>query len=237
MNEPPAAIVTGAGSGIGRQTAIQLAQKGWRLMLVSRTEPALKETQAACRDAAGPQTQTHPADITHPAAAAEIVQQALHHFARIDALANVAGYAPLQPIEHTTPQIAQACVDTNLTAVINLTAAAWPTMTSQHAGVIVNVSSVASFDPFPGLAAYAAAKVGVNMFTQCTAREGQPHNIKAVALAPGAVETPMLRAILDESTFPKEKTLDPDDVAERIVAYITGELDFTPGQTVLIPNP
>ena len=86
---------------------------------------------------------------------------------------------------------------------------------------MVNVSSMASIDPFPGFATYAAAKIGV----------------KAVAVAPGAVETPMLRSMFNEQMIPKDKALSPEQVAKIITDCITGERAFTSGETIAVPSP
>jgi len=131
-------------------------------------------------------------------------------------------------------------IDTNLTSVVHLTAAVWPHLrkSDEHAGgVIVNVSSMASFDPFPGFALYAAAKIGVNMFTLCTGREGAEHGIRAVCIAPGAVETSMLRGLFDESVIPPDKALSPDAVAACIADCITGRRDYESGETIEFASP
>ena len=151
-------------------------------------------------------------------------------------LANIAGDAPYMPVGDYDPQIVQRCIDTNLTAAINLVSAAWPTLKSQGGGVIVNVSSIASVDPFPFFSVYAAAKAGLNMFTRCAASEGAEYGIETVAIAPGAVETPMLRGIFDELAIPADKTLQPIEVARLIVDCITGQRAFEPGETIILPS-
>ena len=110
-------------------------------------------------------------------------------------------------------------------------------MLRQGDGVIVNVSSIASVDPFPGFSVYAAAKVAVNMYTKCAAEEGKKIGVKVGAIAPGAVETPMLRQIFNEKMLPQEKTLDPYEVAEAIADCITGKRNYTPGETIMMPSP
>ena len=236
--ERKVAVVTGAGSGIGRETSLQLAQAGYHLMLVSRSRDKLETTaRLAAKDAAtGVDVDVRPTDLCNAQHARNVATQTLKRFGRLDAVANVAGYAPLVPIKHVTADMWQKVVDTNLSSVVNLTAAAWP-MLKQRGGIVVNVSSMASVDPFPGLAIYAAAKAGLNMLTRSTAQEGQEEGIRAVAVAPGAVETPMLRSLFDESAIGKHQTLDPKAVAKVIVDCITGDRSFEPGQTILLPSP
>jgi len=233
MSEQKTAIVTGAGSGVGRATAIQLAERGYRVALVARTEEKLKETQSRIGDAAI----VLPADLTDAQACHKVVSDTVEQLGQLDVLVNVAGSAPLQPIERITPDIWQQCVDINLSAVVHLTAAAFPVFRKQKSGFIANVSSMASIDPFPGFNIYAAAKVGVNLFTKATADEGQKRGINAVAIAPGAIETQMLRDNFKEKLIPKDKTLSPEQVATVLVECICGEREFEPGETLALPSP
>lgn len=235
MSEHRSAIVTGAGSGIGRATALLLAEAGYRVTLVGRTREKLQQTAAQFSDEDA--AVVWPADLTHPQASATIVRQTLTHFGRIDAIAHIAGDAPLLPIEQLTPEIVQRCLGTNLAAAAYLAAAAWPVFKQQHDGVIVNVSSMASLDPYPGFALYAAAKLGVNMFTRCLAQEGEAIGLRAVTIAPGAVETPMLRALFDETRIPPRCTLSPAEVARVIVQCITGQRTFAPGELIVMNSP
>lgn len=237
------AIITGAGSGIGLEVARQLAcEDSFAVVLVGRTGAKLNATRDAivARSVDTDLILTITGDITEPSFCRSVIAQTIATFGRLDALANIAGAAPLQPIEETTDAIWRNVIDTNLTSVVHLTAAAWPHLKAQSVAdgsVIANVSSLASIDPFPGFALYASAKVGVNMFTLCTGREGVEHNIRAVCIAPGAVETPMLRGLFDESMITQDQTLPPESVAEIIADCITGRHDFEPGETIPLPSP
>lgn len=239
MSEPKTAIITGAGSGIGRDTAVLLAEAGYHVTLVARTESALHETAHMIHEEFDGRWDALvvPTDLTDPDAIRAMVDQTLERFGRIDALANVAGSAPLGPIHEIDHDAWRACVDTNLTSVVLTTAAVWPIFQQQKQGVIVNVSSMSSIDPFPGFAMYAAAKIGVNMFTLCTAREGKRYGVRAVAVAPGAVETAMLRQNFNEKVIPGDKTLDPAIVAGVIRDCIVGDRDFKPGETIVLESP
>jgi NAD(P)-dependent dehydrogenase (short-subunit alcohol dehydrogenase family) len=239
MTTRKAAIVTGAGGGIGRQVSIQLAARGYYLTLVSRSQDKLDQTAQLALEAApeGVSCAVAVCDLRDTQAVKSLPTQALERFGRLDAIANIAGDAPMMPIEQITPDEWKYCIDVNLSCIVHLTAAAWPVFTSLGGGVIVNVSSMAAFDPFPGLAIYAAAKAGLNMFTHCTAQEGQAIGLRAVAIAPGAVETPMLRKLVNEQALPRDKTLDPADVARLIVGCITGDHPFESGETIKMPSP
>tara|TARA_Y100000589_G_C27076953_1_gene597918 strand:+ start:251 stop:1030 length:780 start_codon:yes stop_codon:yes gene_type:complete len=227
------AIVTGAGSGIGRSLANQLSQLGYHVVLVGRTEETLEQTSQLLE---GPFS-IHVADIADAAACRELVAKVSEKLGRIDVLANVAGFAPSLQIEQVTAELWQQTIDTNLSSVVNLTAACWPVFEKQKSGFVGNISSMASIDPFPGFSIYAAAKAGVNLFTLVTGREGAPIGVRAMAVAPGAVETAMLRNLFDESMIPAEATLSPDDVAKVIVDCLENKRSFEPGQTLELPSP
>ena len=232
------AIVTGATSGVGRQVAVQLARSGYQVVLAARRATELNQTVQLVHEA-NPDAAclAQAADVCEPAACHRVVQSAEAKFGSIDALANVAGYALLSSIDQITDNVWRTIVDTNLTAAIHLTAAVWPLFKRQRSGCLVNVSSMASIDPFAGFAMYAAAKAGLNMFTRCAAQEGEAFGVKVVCLAPGAIETPMLRSLFDEKTIRPARTLDPADVAAKICQYITGQQTFVSGATIPMPSP
>jgi NAD(P)-dependent dehydrogenase (short-subunit alcohol dehydrogenase family) len=96
----------------------------------------------------------------------------------------------------------------------------------------VNVSSIATVDPFPGFFAYAASKAALNLMTASAAKEGANVGIRAFAVAPGAVETPMLRASFDAKAVPPEACLEPESVARVIVACATGLRDADSGRVI-----
>ncbi len=228
MNDP-VAIITGAGRGIGNATAIELNRRGFAVVLVSRSEPELAQTAKACRTAL-----VVCADVTVQADVDRIVAESLGKFGRIDALVNNAGYAPMLSVEATSPDEFRKVLEVNLTAAFTLSRKCWPTFVKQSAGVIVNVSSMAAKDPLRGFAAYGAAKAGLNILGLTMAREGAPHGIRVHTIAPGSVETKMFRALVDEKTWPREKTLAPADVAAMIAGCVTGELKYTSGEVIYI---
>ncbi len=233
------AIVTGAGSGVGRDTAMLLAEAGYAVVLVGRTESRLRDAidliKAEVPD--GPPLLALPTDLTDPAAVNALVEQTVAQLGRLDALANVAGSAPLQPIERIEDDQLDACLATNLKSVIYTTRAAWKPFKEQKSGVIVNVSSMASIDPFRGFNMYAAAKAGVNLFTKATADEGARINLRAYAVAPGAIETQMLRDNFSTKAIPEANALDPIIVAGLIRDLITGKRDAVNGSTLPLPSP
>jgi NAD(P)-dependent dehydrogenase (short-subunit alcohol dehydrogenase family) len=233
MEQQPAAIVTGAGRGIGRATAVELARRGYRLMLVARSAEQLAETaQLANNDSA--MAIAMAADVRRPEQVEQLVTHAVKAFGRIDAIVHCAGFAPVRTLEQTSLDEWRAAIDTNLSAAFYLARAAWPVMKRQGSGVLVNVSSLASRDPFPGLGAYGAAKAGLNILDLVLAREGAAIGVRVHTIAPGAVETVMLRQLLTKEQFPTEKTMDPAEVAQVIAQCVVGDLRYTSGEVIYL---
>lgn len=228
--DQPAAIITGAGRGIGRAAAIQLGEVGYRLLLVARTRAELNETDRLCGGGHGIEV----ADVSDPDKAAGVIKAALDHFGRIDAVVHCAGAAPNISIRDMSVARWREAIDVNLSALFYLCHFAWPTFERQGAGVVVNISSMAARDPFPGFAAYGAAKAGTNLFGIVAGREGQPVGVRFHTIAPGAVETKMLRQLFSPQQLATENTLDPADVARVIVQCVVGDLRYSSGEVIYL---
>jgi 3-oxoacyl-[acyl-carrier protein] reductase len=225
----PVAITTGAGRGIGRATAIELAKGGYQLALVSRTTSELNETAALAGNGL-----VIEADISEPASSAMIVKQTMERFGRVDAVVHCAGFAPAQSIAEMSTAEWRAVIDTNLSAAFFLCQAVWTIFEKQGGGVIVNISSAAARDPFPGFTAYGAAKAGINLLGLSAAREGASAGIRVHTIAPGAVETKMLRGLFTKEQYPEEKALDPRDVAQVVVQCVRGDLRYASGEVIYL---
>ncbi len=228
----PVAIITGGGSGIGLAIATRLAGEGWNIVLAGRN--AEKLTRAAeTLDGRAVTVQTH---VERPADASRMIDRAIDHFSRLDALVNNAGCAPLVAIGETTPEQIQQCYAVNAMGPAYAIARAWPHFVRQKSGCVVNISTMGTNDPFPGFFAYAASKAPCNVMAKSCASEGAEHNIRAFAVAPGAVETEMLRSIFDEKTIPSTSTMPPDRVAEVVCDCILGKRDDDNGKTIFMPG-
>ncbi len=237
--EQPVAIITGAGRGIGRATAVHLAALGYRLTIASRSEAELRETASAALtegvgNAAASAPYPFPTNVAQFDEVERLVQGTLSRFGRLDAIVNCAGLAPVRPIAEMSVAEWHTTLDTNLSSAFYLCKAAWPTFERQRSGVVVNVSSAAARDPFPGFAAYAAAKAGLNLFGLSAAREGQKIGVTVHTVAPSAVETGMFREIMSAEQYPTEMTLSPDDVARVIAQCVRGELRHASGEVIYV---
>ncbi|MEO1008258.1 MAG: SDR family oxidoreductase [Planctomycetota bacterium] len=226
-----AAVITGGSEGIGLETARMLVAKGWRVLIVGRTRSKLD----AAMDELGEDARACQADVGSPDAPREIMQCVLGEFGRLDALINNAGYAPLTPLADTTMQEIDESFAVNAVGPAKLVLEAWPLLTESAqdgGGRVVSVSTMATRDPFAGFYAYGAAKGAIDVLTKSIAKEGKRQKVRAFAVAPGAVETGMLRANFDEKAVPPSAALDPGVVAEVIVACACGERDGDNGTSI-----
>lgn len=230
-----AAIVTGAGSGVGRATAIALAGAGHRILLVSRTESALEETRQLTLEL-HPDVDiiVAPADVSKATAANEIVQKAIDAWGRIDVLVNAAGGASLSAISEHDDSAFEESFAVNAIGPARLVIACWPHWVQQKAGCLVNVSSMSSIDPFPGFLAYGMGKSAMDGITRSACNEGRDLGIRAFTLNLGAVETPMLRGLFGTDMVPEEACLQPSEVAERIIDCVQGRMDEKMGEQIIL---
>jgi NAD(P)-dependent dehydrogenase (short-subunit alcohol dehydrogenase family) len=207
-----------------------MARRGYRLVLVSRTESELAKTA----ELAETETLLAPADVSDPLQVAAVVEMALRRFGGVRVLVNNAGMAPVRSVEAMSIDEWHATIDTNLSSIFYFCKTLWPHWQAAAGGVVVNVSSAAARDPFPGFAAYGAAKAGVNLLSLSLAREGAAIGVRVHTVAPSATETQMFRAIATPEQYPREKTMEPSDVARVIAQCADGDLKYTSGEVIYL---
>jgi 3-oxoacyl-[acyl-carrier protein] reductase len=225
------ALVTGAGRGIGRAICLRLAGDGLAVVGLARNDRELRETQRLVTEADG-ECLTIPTDVSDPEQVDRAVTAAVDKFQRIDVLVNNAGVGPLGKVPEMPLDVFQRCIQVNINAVFYMCQDVMPIMTSQGGGTIINISSVASFDPFPGFAAYGGSKAWVNVFTKALAAEAAADGIRAFAVAPGAVDTQMLRGALPD--FPADQTLAPQDVADVVALLLDPRCRHASGEVITV---
>jgi len=219
------AVVTGAGSGIGRAVALALAEVGFTLVLAGRKLPAL---ESVAREA-GAGAISVPTDVADRGSVDALFARVAQEFGRLDLLFNNAGTgSPPAPLEDVTFEQWKSVIDTNLTGAFLCTQAAFRLMKAQNprGGRIINNGSISATTPRPRMVAYTASKHAISGLTKTTALEGREHDIACGQIDIGntatALATPMAHGTLqaDMSVKP-EPTFDVKYVADAVV-YMAG---------------
>lgn len=178
------ALVTGASSGIGERIALQLAERGWDLVLVARRGDELARVAAAA-SASGATSQTIVADLATPAGVALIEARIADSAAPLELVVNNAGYGRFGKITELDAEGESNEIAVNVNALMRLSRAALISMAPRKSGAILNVASVVSFLPFPGFTTYAATKAFVRSFTLALHEEARPLGVRVTCVAPG----------------------------------------------------
>lgn len=205
-------IITGAGRGIGRATALRFAQAGARVVLFSRTQETLATTAELVRATGGTALAVQ-GDVAREEDVRALFQRTLDTYGRVDILVNCAGVIAVKPFATMDSATWDHVLNVNLRGTFLCCQQAFASMGRQGGGVILNVSSlsgVKGVEKFPGLSAYNVSKAGVASLTEILAVEGKPLHIRVAAVSPGAVDTEMLR-----QAAPHLKAgMTPDELAE-----------------------
>lgn len=200
-------LITGASSGIGEATAMKLAGEGASVVLCARSEDKLKKLKGKIEQAGG-KALVVKTDVTKPEDFKNAVSKTLDAYGTVDALINNAGLMPLSYVEKLKTDEWDKMVDVNLKGVLNGVAAVLPTMRKKKSGHIINLSSSAAHNYFPGGAVYCATKAGVKMFCEGLRKElAVLYGINVTSIEPGAVDTNLFDTITDEDVKEKMKGL------------------------------
>jgi NAD(P)-dependent dehydrogenase (short-subunit alcohol dehydrogenase family) len=204
-----AALVTGGSSGIGLAIATMLSDEGFALTLAART----REKVETAADTLGAQAVA--GDVANEDDCRRIVEEHRREHGRLDVLVNSAGVGFAGRIDELGAKQIDLQLDVNLRGTMLVTAAAMPLL-RDAGGLIVNLASIAGTSPSPRLSVYGAAKAGVINFTSSLNRAEEEHGVRATALSPGFVDTPMT----EWAPVPKERMIRPKDCAEVVRALL-----------------
>ena len=212
----PVAVITGAGSGVGRATALQFAAQGWRVALLGRRPEALAETRKKAPVAARARILTLPCDLGDPQAIATTARTVLGQWGRVDVLVNAAGNnIPVRSLSELSRADYTAVMDANVNGVLDLVQAVLPTMRKQGAGTIVNVGSEAGKQASAKAgAAYVVSKFGLTGLTQTINAEERPNGIRACCIFPGDIDTSLLnKRPVPPAAEARARMMQPEDIA------------------------
>ncbi|MCC8151215.1 MAG: 3-oxoacyl-[acyl-carrier-protein] reductase [Lachnospiraceae bacterium] len=232
------ALVTGAGTGIGRKIAITLASEG-AYVIVNYIEPvkeSAEEVVNTIREAGG-QAEAYACWVNDFAAVEEMIKTLVKKLGRIDILVNNAGITRDDLLMRMSEQAFDAVIDTNLKGSFNTMRHIARPMLKQKGGSIINISSVSGMIGNPGQMNYCASKAGVIGMTKSMARELASRNIRVNAVAPGFIDTDMTKAMTDSAKeagvaqVPLGRMGQPQDIANAVAflasdkaSYITGHV-------------
>ena len=222
------ALVTGAGSGIGRAVSLALAERGYGLVLAGRRADALEES-AALAEAAGGRALAVPTDVADPEAVRALFDAAVAHFGRVDLLFNNAGsFGDPAPLDQLTDAQWRAVIDANLSGSFFCAREAFRAMKAQRpqGGRIVNNGSISAHVPRPHAVAYTASKHAITGLTKSIALEGRAYSIAGGQIDIGNAATELTSGISQGALQPDgsrlaEPTMDVQNVAQAVL-YMAG---------------
>lgn len=228
------ALITGASSGIGAELAKALSRRGHGVTLVARREDRLR-TLADDLARGGVRAEVIAADLTDPAARKEMIATVAKRGLTVDILVNNAGLSTVGPVHESDAEREINMIRVDVEAVAHLSSAFAPGMAARGRGAILNVASMAAFQPLPGQAGYGACKAFVLSYSRAMAQELRSKGVTVTALCPGPVETEFAEAagfVPEEAadSLPQFMWVSAADVAEQSVAAMAK------GRDVVIPG-
>ena len=236
------AVITGAGSGIGRASALRFASEGARLAILDLDGVGLEQTAESAR-AAGTEVLTITADCTDQAAVVDAFKKISADAGFVDILMNNVGQSARERASEfyeSDPEVWRFVIEVSLMATLTASRQVVPAMREAGRGKIVNVASNAGMAGEIGISEYAAAKMGVIGFTRSLARELAPFKVNVNAVCPGVTKTKVLDRISDEflakirDSIPLGYFAEPEDIAAAAAFLASDDSRYMTGQSVVV---
>jgi len=235
------ALITGASGGIGRATAVVFAQQGAELILTDRDLAACEQVAAEC-DAQGARVTALAADMSNQSEVETLADRALARHGAIDVLVCNAGIQPISPLHEVTAADWDRLMQINLRSAHTLCARFAPEMGRRGGGAIILMASITALRGAKGLGLYAMSKAALAQMARNLALEWGPQGVRANALAPGLIRSPMTERFLKDQSFttrrlaatPLRRVGEPYEVAGVAAMLASAAGGFVSGQTIVI---
>lgn len=229
------ALITGASSGIGKATAIALAEVGFDLVLMGRSTERLA-TVAEAVTPFGVTAKIYPIDLKQVDGLREKIVTIAAEHPHLDVLVNSAGISYVEPLSTISAANWQELFDVNVTAVLQCIQGVLPGMRQRGGGTIVNIVSIAAKQVFPDWGGYCATKAALLSLTRSLAVEERSNGIRAIAILPGAVATPIWDTIAGGENFDKTRMISSETVADAILHAVRAPVNTTIEEVVIMPS-
>ena len=234
------AVITGGNRGIGRAIAIEFAKEGADVAITYNKNKALGEQVRQEIENIGRKGIAIKCDVSNKKEVEETVKEVLNKFERIDILVNNAGVLMRGELEEMDDRIINETLDTNVKGLIYCTQYVVPIMKKQKYGRIVNISSISAFTNNSSSAIYAGSKAAVLSITRILSKELAEHGITVNAIAPGPVETELMKSADKEKVrwyienTPMKRIAKPEEVAKAVKFFASDDSSFVTGQTLIV---
>lgn len=220
-------VITGASSGLGLVAAKELANRGAKVVVGARR---LDRLQTLVKELGQPKETAVEVDVTKPEEVGRLIKAAVGVYGRIDVLVNNAGYLTLSNLEDGHVDEWEKCIDINIKGVLYGVNAVLPVFREQRFGQIINVSSVAGHTVFPFEAVYSGTKFAVRAISEGLRQELKPYNVRVLNVSPGAIETEMLKEIVDRKTSDQHAAAHVSDWGSMPATAFSDALIYAIGQ-------
>jgi len=241
MTDRKVAVVTAAaGAGIGAAVAEQLALDDFDVVITDAHDRRCGEFAQALAKRHGRPFLSLPLDVTDFSAVGKVMQQVVDHHGRLDVLVNNAGWSKIEPVSEMSRETWLKCLDVDLNGTFYCTRHCLPHMIARKSGSIVNISSIAAWEPTTEHgAAYSAAKAGIMALTRVAAAENGKHGIRVNAIAPGLIYNEFLRKIYPDEFFSGYaqkrswvgRVGHPQDIANMVSFLVSDKAGYITGET------
>tara|TARA_B100001989_G_scaffold206778_1_gene155545 strand:- start:2 stop:718 length:717 start_codon:yes stop_codon:yes gene_type:complete len=215
LNKLKLAFITGATKGIGRSTAITFANAGWDLILLSRNMELMEKLKDELSITQS-KISLVKCDLSNPSEIEQIIKKTIDKYGCPSVLINNAGCAYNGPLVEMDLRQWEQIIQTNLTSVFQICSLIVPEM-RKNGGLVINISSHASYNAFPQWGAYCISKSALAMFTKCLREEERSNSIRACTITLGSVSTPLWDTESINSNFDRNSMLSSSEVSNTIL--------------------